>query len=281
MSKRLGNAVDPFGAIEKYGSDAVRWYMITNSSPWDNLKFDEDGVLDVTRKFFGTLHNTYKFFAPYANLDGFHYEEENIPVNERPEIDRWILSELNSLIQGVDACYMDYEPTRAGRLISDFVTDNLSNWYVRLCRKRFWGTGYTKDKLAAYQTLYVCLETVARLMAPIAPFYADKLYMDLVAATGRDNVCSVHLAAFPVADESVIDKELEARMELAQKISSMGLALRKKSNIIVKQPLQKLMIPTNAEMKERLDAVKSLIMNEVNVKEIAFVEGAGASSSRR
>ncbi|MBO7466669.1 MAG: isoleucine--tRNA ligase [Bacteroidaceae bacterium] len=274
MSKRLGNAVDPFGAIEKYGSDAVRWYMITNSSPWDNLKFDEDGVLDVTRKFFGTLHNTYKFFAPYANLDGFHYEEESIPVNERPEIDRWILSELNSLIQGVDACYMDYEPTRAGRLISDFVTDNLSNWYVRLCRKRFWGTGYTKDKLAAYQTLYVCLETVARLMAPIAPFYADKLYMDLVGATGRDNVCSVHLAAFPVADESVIDKELEARMELAQKISSMGLALRKKSNIIVKQPLQKLMIPTNAEMKERLDAVKSLIMNEVNVKEIAFVEGA-------
>ncbi|MBO4443398.1 MAG: isoleucine--tRNA ligase [Bacteroidaceae bacterium] len=274
MSKRLGNAVDPFGAIEKYGSDAVRWYMITNSSPWDNLKFDEDGVLDVTRKFFGTLHNTYKFFAPYANLDGFCYSEEDIPVAERPEIDRWILSELNSLIKNVDACYTDYEPTRAGRLISDFVTDNLSNWYVRLCRKRFWGTGYTKDKLAAYQTLYACLETVARLMAPIAPFYADKLYMDLVAVTGHDDVCSVHLAKFPVADDSVIDKELEARMELAQKISSMGLALRKKSNIIVKQPLQKLMIPVNAEMQERLEAVKSLIMNEVNVKEIDFVEGA-------
>ena len=274
MSKRLGNAVDPFGAIEKYGSDAVRWYMITNSSPWDNLKFDEDGVLDVTRKFFGTLHNTYKFFAPYANLDGFCYSEEDIPVAERPEIDRWILSELNSLIKNVDACYTDYEPTRAGRLISDFVTDNLSNWYVRLCRKRFWGTGYTKDKLAAYQTLYACLETVARLMAPIAPFYADKLYMDLVAVTGHDDVCSVHLAKFPVAEDSVIDKELEARMELAQKISSMGLALRKKSNIIVKQPLQKLMIPVNAEMQERLEAVKSLIMNEVNVKEIDFVEGA-------
>ena len=274
MSKRLGNAVDPFGAIEKYGSDAVRWYMITNSSPWDNLKFDEDGVMDVTRKFFGTLHNTYKFFAPYANLDGFCYAEEDVPVSERPEIDRWILSELNSLVQAVDACYTDYEPTRAGRLISDFVTDNLSNWYVRLCRKRFWGTGYTKDKLAAYQTLYVCLETVARLIAPIAPFYADKLYMDLVRVSKRDEACSVHLASFPMPDESIIDKELEARMELAQKISSMGLALRKKSNIIVKQPLQRLMIPTNAEMKERLNAVKPLIMNEVNVKEIDFVEDA-------
>ena len=226
MSKRLGNAVDPFGAIEKYGSDAVRWYMITNSSPWDNLKFDEDGVVDVTRKFFGTLHNTYKFFAPYANLDGFCYAEEEIPVSERPEIDRWILSELNTLIKNVDACYADYEPTKAGRLINDFVNDNLSNWYVRLCRKRFWGAGYTEDKLAAYQTLYVCLETVAKLMAPIAPFYADKLYMDLVGITGRDTVCSVHLAQFPVADGTIIDKELEAPMELAQKISSMGLALR-------------------------------------------------------
>lgn len=274
MSKRLGNAVDPFGAIGKYGSDAVRWYMITNSSPWDNLKFDEEGVMDVTRKFFGTLHNTYRFFAPYANLDGFSYSEAEIPVCERPEIDRWILSELNTLIKNVDACYADYEPTRAGRLINDFVNDNLSNWYVRLCRKRFWGAGYTADKLAAYQTLYVCLETVARLMAPIAPFYADKLYTDLTAITGRDDVCSVHLAHFPEADESVIDKELEARMELAQKISSMGLALRKKSNIIVKQPLQKLMIPVNAEMKARLEAVEPLIKNEVNVKEINFVEGS-------
>ena len=274
MSKRLGNAVDPFGAIEKYGSDPLRWYMITNSSPWDNLKFDEEGVVEVMRKFFGTLHNTYKFFAPYANLDGFCYGEQEIPVSERPEIDRWIISELNTLVKNVDACYAEYEPTRAGRLINDFVNDNLSNWYVRLCRKRFWGAGYTEDKLAAYQTLYVCLETVVKLMAPIAPFYADKLYMDLVRATGRDNVCSVHLAQFPVCDDALVDKELEVRMEMAQKISSMGLALRKKVNIIVKQPLQKLMIPVDTEMKARLEAVKPLIMNEVNVKEIDFVEGA-------
>mgnify|MGYP003303995461 CR=1 FL=1 len=274
MSKRLGNAVDPFGAIKNYGSDPLRWYMITNSSPWDNLKFDEEGVVEVMRKFFGTLHNTYKFFAPYANLDGFHYGEAEVPVAERPEIDRWIISELNTLIKNVDACYADYEPTRAGRLINDFVNDNLSNWYVRLCRKRFWGAGYTEDKLAAYQTLYTCLETVVKLMAPIAPFYADKLYMDLVGATGRDTVDSVHLAQFPVCDESLVDKELEMRMELAQKVSSMGLALRKKVNIIVKQPLQKLMIPVDAELKARLEAVKPLIMNEVNVKEIDFVEGA-------
>ncbi|MBR4997814.1 MAG: isoleucine--tRNA ligase [Bacteroidaceae bacterium] len=274
MSKRLGNAVDPFGAIEKYGSDPLRWYMITNSSPWDNLKFDEEGVMEVTRKFFGTLHNTYKFFAPYANLDGFCYGEQEIPVAERPEIDRWIISELNTLVKNVDACYTEYEPTRAGRLINDFVNDNLSNWYVRLCRKRFWGAGYTEDKLAAYQTLYVCLETVAKLMAPIAPFYADKLYMDLVRTTGRDTVASVHLAQFPACDDALVDKELEVRMEMAQKVSSMGLALRKKVNIIVKQPLQKLMIPVDAEMKARLEAVKPLIMNEVNVKEIDFVEGA-------
>ena len=274
MSKRLGNAVDPFGAIEQYGSDPLRWYMITNASPWDNLKFDVEGVMEVTRKFFGTLHNTYKFFAPYANLDGFTYAEAEVPVNKRPEIDRWILSELNSLIKDVDACYADYEPTKAGRLINDFVNDNLSNWYVRLCRKRFWGTGYSQDKLAAYQTLYVCLETVAKLMAPISPFYADQMYMNLIEATGRDNVVSVHLAKFPVCNESIIDKELENRMELAQKVSSMGLALRKKINIIVKQPLQKLMIPVDALTKERLEAVKSLIMNEVNIKEIDFVEGA-------
>ncbi len=273
MSKRLGNAVDPFGAIEQFGSDPVRWYMITNSSPWDNLKFDTDGVMEVTRKFFGTLHNTYKFFAPYANLDGFTYAEPDVPLAERPEIDRWILSELNSLIKNVDECFNEYEPTKAGRLINDFVNDNLSNWYVRLCRKRFWGTGYSQDKLAAYQTLYTCLETVAKLIAPIAPFYADKLYMDLVRTTGRDNVVSVHLAKFPVCDETAIDKNLENRMELAQKVSSMGLALRKKVNIIVKQPLQKLMIPVDAATKEALQAVQSLIMNEVNVKEIDFVEG--------
>ena len=274
MSKRLGNAVDPFGAIEQYGSDPLRWYMITNSSPWDNLKFDTEGVMEVTRKFFGTLHNTYKFFAPYANLDGFAYEEEDVPMAERPEIDRWILSELNSLIKNVDECYADYEPTKAGRLINDFVNDNLSNWYVRLCRKRFWGTGYTQDKLAAYQTLYTCLETVAKLMAPIAPFYADQMYMNLIQTTGRDTVVSVHLAKFPECNEAIIDKELESRMELAQKVSSMGLALRKKVNIIVKQPLQKLMIPVDAVTKERLQAVQSLIMNEVNVKEIDFVEGS-------
>ena len=274
MSKRLGNAVDPFGALDKYGSDAVRWYMITNSSPWDNLKFDEEGVMDVTRKFFGTLHNTYKFFAPYANLDGFSYAEPDVPLCDRPEIDRWILSELNTLIKNVDGSYADYEPTRAGRFISDFVNDNLSNWYVRLCRKRFWGADYTQDKLAAYQTLYECLETVARLMAPIAPFYADKLYTDLIAVTGRDSVCSVHLACFPKVNEQAIDKELETRMELAQKISSMGLALRKKSNIIVKQPLQKLMIPVNNEMRTRLKSVETLIKNEVNVKDIEFVEGS-------
>ncbi|MDO4948626.1 MAG: isoleucine--tRNA ligase [Bacteroidales bacterium] len=273
MSKRLGNAVNPFEVIEKYGSDPLRWYMITNASPWDNLKFDVDGVVEVSRKFFSTLHNTYKFFAPYANLDGFNYQEAGIPVKDRPEIDRWILSELNSLIKKVDESLADYEPTRAGRFIQDFVNDNLSNWYVRLCRKRFWGTGYTRDKLAAYQTLYVCLETIAKLMAPVAPFYADQLYLNLVQATGRDNATSVHLAKFPVADESVIDKELENRMELAQKISSMGLALRKKVNIIVKQPLQKLMIPADETQKAALETVKSLIMNEVNVKEIDFVEG--------
>ena len=274
MSKRLGNAVDPFETIEKYGSDPLRWYMITNASPWDNLKFDVEGVEEVRRKFFGTLYNTYSFFALYANVDGFAYKEADVPMNERPEIDRWILSELNSLIKEVDACYADYEPTKAGRLINDFVNDNLSNWYVRLCRKRFWGTGYSQDKLAAYQTLYVCLETVAKLMAPISPFYADQMYMNLIEATGRDNVVSVHLAKFPVCNESIIDKELENRMELAQKVSSMGLALRKKINIIVKQPLQKLMIPVDALTKERLEAVKSLIMNEVNIKEIDFVEGA-------
>lgn len=202
MSKRLGNAVDPFGAIEKFGSDPLRWYMITNSSPWDNLKFDTDGVDEVRRKFFGTLYNTYSFFALYANVDGFTYAEADVPVAERPEIDRWILSLLNSLIKNVDACFNDYEPTKAGRLITDFVNDNLSNWYVRLNRKRFWGSSMSTDKLSAYQTLYTCLETVAKLMAPIAPFYADRLYMDLIGVTGRDSVVSVHLANFPVADEA-------------------------------------------------------------------------------
>ncbi|WP_288731339.1 isoleucine--tRNA ligase [uncultured Phocaeicola sp.] len=274
MSKRLGNAVDPFGAIEKFGSDPLRWYMITNSSPWDNLKFDTDGVDEVRRKFFGTLYNTYSFFALYANVDGFTYAEPEVPVSERPEIDRWILSLLNSLVKDVDACYTDYEPTKAGRLITDFVNDNLSNWYVRLNRKRFWGSSMSVDKLSAYQTLYVCLETVARLMAPIAPFYADRLYMDLTSVTGRDNVVSVHLANFPVADESLIDKELEARMQMAQDVTSMVLALRRKVNIKVRQPLQCIMVPVvDEEQRRHIEAVKDLIMSEVNVKELRFVEG--------
>ena len=275
MSKRLGNAVDPFGAIEKFGSDPLRWYMITNSSPWDNLKFDTDGVDEVRRKFFGTLYNTYSFFALYANVDGFTYAEADVPVAERPEIDRWILSLLNSLIKDVDACYNDYEPTKAGRLITDFVNDNLSNWYVRLNRKRFWGSSMSADKLSAYQTLYTCLETVAKLMAPIAPFYADRLYMDLISVTGRDNVVSVHLANFPVADESLINTELEARMQMAQDVTSMVLALRRKVNIKVRQPLQCIMIPVvDEDQKRHIEAVKDLIMSEVNVKEIRFVEGA-------
>ena len=275
MSKRLGNAVDPFGTIEKFGSDPLRWYMITNSSPWDNLKFDVDGVDEVRRKFFGTLYNTYSFFALYANVDGFTYAEADVPMEERPEIDRWILSLLNSLIQEVDACYNVYEPTKAGRAITDFVNDNLSNWYVRLNRIRFWGSAMSTDKLSAYQTLYTCLETVAKLMAPIAPFYADRLYMDLIQVTGRDHVVSVHLADFPVADASLINKELEARMQMAQDVTSMVLALRRKVNIKVRQPLQCIMIPVVDEaQKQHIEAVKDLIMNEVNVKEIKFVDGA-------
>ena len=282
MSKRLGNAVDPFGAIEKFGSDPLRWYMITNSSPWDNLKFDTDGVDEVRRKFFGTLYNTYSFFVLYANVDGFTYAEDEVPVSERPEIDRWILSLLNSLIKDVDACYTDYEPTKAGRLITDFVNDNLSNWYVRLNRKRFWGNAMSVDKLSAYQTLYICLETVAKLMAPIAPFYADRLYMDLINVTGRDKVVSVHLADFPVSDESLIDKELEARMKMAQDVTSMVLALRRKVNIKVRQPLQCIMIPVvDEEQKRHIEAVEDLILSEVNVKELKFVEsGSGVLVKR-
>lgn len=273
MSKRLGNAVDPFSTIEKYGSDPLRWYMITNSSPWDNLKFDVEGIEEVRRKFFGTLYNTYSFFSLYANVDNFAYQETDIPVNERPEIDRWILSVLNSLIKEVDTCYNEYEPTKAGRLISDFVNDNLSNWYVRLNRKRFWGGEYTQDKLSAYQTLYTCLEAVAKLMAPIAPFYADRLYTDLINATGRDNVVSVHLAKFPEFNSNLIDKDLEARMQMAQDVTSMVLALRRKVSIKVRQPLQCIMIPVvDEEQKAHIEAVKSLIMNEVNVKEIKFVD---------
>ena len=272
----MGNAVDPFDTIEKYGADAVRFYMLTNSSPWDNLKFDPNGVDEVRRKFFGTLYNTYSFFSLYANVDGFDYSQEEIPVGERPEIDRWILSELNSLVKNVDDALADYEPTKAGRLIDAFVNDDLSNWYVRLNRKRFWGKEMDKDKLSAYETLYTCLETVAKLLAPFSPFYADQLYMDLVRATGRDNVESVHLAKFPVADESLMDKNLEARMKMAQKITSMVLALRRKVNIKVRQPLQCIMIPAVDDVqRQRIEAVKSLVVNEVNVKELHFVEGSG------
>ena len=276
MSKRLGNAIDPFGAIEQYGSDAVRWYMITNSQPWDNLKFDVDGVKEVTGSFFGKLYQTYSFLTMYANVDGWNFSEAEVPVAERPEMDRWIISSLNSLIRDVEQCYNDYEPTRAGRLIQTFVVDNVSNWFVRLSKKRFWGGEMTADKLSAYQTLYTCLETVARLMAPIAPYYADRLYRDLHEGRGEENVGSVHLAQFPVADTSIIDNEQEERMALAQQITSMIHSLRKKEAISVKQPLQRIAIPAmNAEQQARIEAMKQLILDEVNVKEIEFVEGAG------
>ena len=275
MSKRLGNAVDPFATIEQYGSDPLRWYMITNASPWDNIKIDIDGIEEVRRKFFGTLYNTYSFFALYANVDGFDYSEPDVDWKERPEIDRWILSLLNSLVKDVDGFLDTYEPTRAGRAISDFVNDNLSNWYVRLNRRRFWGGGMTTDKLSAYQTLYTCLETVAKLMAPIAPFYADRLFCDLIAATGREKVESVHLSEFPVCNEAMIDKDLEERMQMAQDVSSMVLALRRKVNIKVRQPLQTIMVPVvDAHQQESIEAVKALILNEVNVKELKFVDNA-------
>ena len=276
MSKHVGNVVNPFDQIEKYGADPVRFYMMTNSEPWDNLKYDPEGVDEVRRKFFGTLYNTYSFFSLYANVDGFDYSQPEVPLAERPEIDRWILSVLHSLVKGVDKELQNYDPTRAGRLIDAFVNDDLSNWFVRLNRKRFWGKEMSQDKLSAYQTLYTCLETVARLLAPFAPFYADQLYLDLTKATGRDNVCSVHLAKFPEADETYIDKDLEQRMGMAQKITSMVLALRRKVNIKVRQPLQEIMIPAiDDEQKRHIEAVKNLIINEVNVKELNFVEGSG------
>lgn len=282
MSKRLGNAVDPFSTIEQYGSDPLRWYMITNASPWDNIKFDIDGMDEVRRKFFGTLYNTYSFFSLYANVDGFDYSEPDVPLNERPEIDRWILSLLNTLVKDVDGFYDTYEPTRAGRAISEFVNDNLSNWYVRLNRRRFWGGGMTTDKLSAYQTLYTCLETIAKLMAPIAPFYADQLFCDLIAVTGRETVESVHLSDFPKYDEALIDKDLEERMKIAQDVSSMVLALRRKVNIKVRQPLQAIMVPVmDAHQQESIEAVKNLILNEVNVKELKFVDNAAGILVKR
>lgn len=272
MSKRLGNTVDPIETIEKYGADPLRWYMMTNAQPWDNLKFDEDGVDEVKRKFFGTLYNTYSFFALYANIDGFNFRGEEIPVHERPEIDRWIISLMNSLVKEVDEHLGNYEPTRAGRAIQEFIIENLSNWYVRLNRKRYWGGDFTKDKKSAYQTLYTCLETVSKLMAPIAPFYAERLFTDLNSVSRRHSADSVHLTDFPVCDESRIDMELEEQMGLAQKISSMVLGLRRKVNIKVRQPLNKLMVPIlDNGFKGKVESVKALILTEINVKDIEFL----------
>jgi len=277
MSKRLRNAVDPFSTIEEYGSDPLRWYLLTNAQPWDNLKFDSSGIDEVKRKFFGTLYNTYSFFALYANIDNFRYTEKEIPVSERPEIDRWIISLLNSLIREVGKCYSDYDLTRAGRAIQDFVTENLSNWYVRLNRKRYWGGEYDKDKVAAYQTLYVCLETVCRLAAPIAPFYMDRLFIDLNGITGRNKENSVHLVLFPEYDRALIEKELEERMDIAQKISSMILGLRRKVGIKVRQPLARIMVPvTERSFRDKFEAVKDLILAEVNVRDVEFIDDTSA-----
>ncbi|MEC4052354.1 isoleucine--tRNA ligase [Myroides odoratimimus] len=275
MSKSLGNTVDPFDTLAEHGPDATRWYMISNANPWDNLKFDLDGITEVRRKFFGTLYNTYNFFALYANIDGFKYEEKDIPLAERPEIDRWILSELNTLVQRVDEFYAEYEPTKAARAITDFVTENLSNWYVRLCRRRFWKGEYAQDKIAAYQTLYTCLLTVAKLGSPIAPFFMDKLYRDLTLATHGESFESVHLANFPEFKEEFVDKALESRMQKAQIISSLVLSLRKKEMIKVRQPLQRVMIPVlDDNQRNEILAIADLIKAEVNVKEIELLDDA-------
>ncbi|AZQ43473.1 isoleucine--tRNA ligase [Nonlabens ponticola] len=273
MSKRLGNAVDPFDTLGKFGADATRWYMVSNANPWDNLKFDLDGITEVQRKFFGTLYNTYSFFALYANVDGFSFRESVIPTDERPEIDRWILSELNTLIKETTEFYEDYEPTKAARAITTFVTENLSNWYVRLCRRRFWKGDYQQDKIAAYQTLYTCLKTVAQLGAPIAPFFMDQLYKDLTSVCENDASESVHLSMFPKVDESLINTELESKMHKAQVISSLTLSLRKKESIKVRQPLQRIMIPIlDQTEKEQIEAIADLVKSEVNVKEIELID---------
>ena len=273
MSKRLGNAADPFETLDKYGPDATRWYMITNAQPWDNLKFDLDGITEVQRKFFGTLYNTYSFFSLYANIDNFSYAEADIAITERPEIDRWILSELNTLMNSVDKAYSEYEPTRAGRLLQEFVTENLSNWYVRLCRRRFWKGEYEQDKISAYQTLFTCLVNIAKMGSPIAPFFTDRLYKDLMKATDLPQEESVHLTLFPQGDETLIDSDLETRMQMAQNITSMVLSLRKKEKMRVRQPLQKVMIPASGDkMKAQINAIKDLVLSEVNVKELDFME---------
>lgn len=282
MSKRLGNAVNPFETIDKYGADATRWYLLTNSQPWDNLKFNEEGIREGQRKFFSTLYNTYAFFALYANIDSFIYKEKEIPLEQRPEIDRWIISELNSLVQFVDESYNEYEPTRAARAIQDFITDHLSNWYVRLCRRRFWKGDYTEDKIAAYQTLYTCLETVAFLMSPVAPFYAEKIFTDLNSVTGKSKWKSIHIADFPQYNSKLVDKNLEERMELAQKISSMVLSLRKKANIRVRQPLQKILLPAIDEaFVKNVTAMKDLILAEVNVKDLEFLSDDSGILSKK
>lgn len=272
MSKRLGNAVDPFETIEKYGADATRWYMISNASPWDNLKFNTEGLDEVRRKFFGTLYNTYAFFALYANIDGFDYSEDEIAIENRPEIDRWIISLLNTLTKEVDRFYSEFEPTRAARAIQDFVDEHLSNWYVRLCRRRFWKGDYTEDKISAYQTLYTCLDTISRLMSPIAPFFSERLFLDLNAATSREKAESVHLTDFPDYHEALVDKALEERMALAQDVSSMVLSLRKKVGINVRQPLNKILLPVlDSEFEAKIDRVKELILSETNIKNIEFI----------
>jgi isoleucyl-tRNA synthetase len=275
MSKRLGNGIDPFETMDVYGPDATRWYMISNANPWDNLKFDVEGIDEVRRKFFGTLYNTYSFFTLYANIDGFDYSEKDLSPSERPEIDRWVLSELNTLIADVDKFYEAYEPTRAARAIQNFVTENLSNWYVRLCRRRFWKGEYGQDKISAYQTLFTCMIEVAKLAAPIAPFFADNLYKDLINGTVLEGFESVHLANFPISDGDLIDSDLERKMQKAQRISSMVLSLRKKESIKVRQPLQKIMIPVLGDQdREDILAVEDLIISEVNVKEIDLIDDA-------
>ena len=282
MSKRLGNVVDPFATIETYGADATRWYLITNASPWDNMKFDMEGIREVQRKFFGTLYNTYQFFVLYANVDGFSFKEQYVPIAQRPEIDRWILSTLNTLVKKVNEFMDDYEPTQAGRLIEDFVDEHLSNWYVRLCRRRFWKGEYEQDKICAYQTLYECLETVVRMMAPVSPFFSDTIFQQLNEVTQRFAVASVHHAEFPVADESVIDTSLEERMELAHDASSLVLSLRKKVNIKVRQPLQRVLIPVIGDsMKQQLEKMEELIKAEVNVKEIEYLDPSNTFISKK